>query len=133
MKGHVRKFVGLAILFVAITSTAQVGLKANVTVPFAFNAAGHQCPAGEYQVAINKSNDVITLTRMGYTQAVVLGKGAGSSTDGGSFLRFQQVGEEMFLQDAAISRESENIQLPKAATSNREVAQSKADSGAGAR
>ena len=124
MKGRIKQFVGLAILFTAISSTAQVALKGNVTVPFAFKANGQLCPAGEYGIAINKNNDVVTLTRQGYTQAVVLGTGGGASTDQQSYLRFQQVGQEMFLREVAVSGETETLPLPKNRRPKSEVARS---------
>jgi len=125
MSKYIRSLVGFAVLLTAISAVAQSAHQAIAVVPFPFVAGGHVCPAGEYRVAIDKANDVVTFTQQGRREALVLGIGGGSSSmDSGTYLRFRRVGEQWFLQDIAVSGVIENLALPKVHTEENEVAQS---------
>jgi len=59
MKNVIRSFGALAIVLAAISASAQPSTQ--VTVPFAFAAAGTTFPAGDYRVWLAESNDVVNL------------------------------------------------------------------------
>lgn|SRR5262249_28063514 len=124
MSKYIRSLVGVAVLLTAISAVAQSAHEAIAAVPFPFVAGGQLCPAGEYRVAIDKTNDLVTFTQQGRREALALGIGGGSSVDSRTYLRFRRVGERWFLQNIAVGGVIEDLALPKAHAQEGEMAQS---------
>jgi hypothetical protein len=59
MKTILRNFGAVAVVLAAIAANARE--RANITVPFAFNAAGMTMPAGQYRISFNETSNLITL------------------------------------------------------------------------
>ena len=108
MKTTLKHFGVLAVLLSAMAAHAQYQDKANVTVPFAFTAAGKTFPAGEYRVKFDESVRVVTLTGESGTVSL-LSSYADAQTDPRTFLQFKQVGGQWFLREVAIEGMSQHM------------------------
>jgi hypothetical protein len=91
-----------AVMMAALAATpAQAQAQtATVTVPFSFNAAGKTFPAGEYKIARNDADDLVTLYVMGSSQSFssLIGPGSPDPWEHKIALRFDEVGQAHLLQ-----------------------------------
>ena len=109
MKTIVRHLGVLAVVLAAMTANAQNPTRARVTVPFAFSAAGTTLPAGEYRISFDETDRVVTLSGEGTNAIVLLSTSADELKDPRTFLRFEHVGSQFFLQQVAISGIAQQI------------------------
>lgn len=100
MKTILRNFGAVAVVLAAIAASARE--RANITVPFAFNAAGMTMPAGQYRVSFNESSNLITLSGDNRHEVFVLSTSTGEVKDARTFLQFANVGNQYILQQVAI-------------------------------
>lgn len=106
MKTILRNFGVLAVVMAAIAVSAQE--RARITVPFAFNAAGLSMPSGEYRVAFDAGNKMVTLSGAG--KVIVLAATYDFElNDPRTYLRFEHVGDQFLLQQVAIAGEAQQI------------------------
>ncbi|HEX8711004.1 MAG TPA: hypothetical protein VF730_03955 [Terracidiphilus sp.] len=95
----------------------------SVNVPFSFMASGRQCPAGAYNVQLEKMNQVLRLTSpSGHVNLVWLaGPGNPNPNDQRIVLRFDQAGSTYTLRSvqygaAVTSRLDKNIRAQQPPT-----------------
>src|ERR1041385_4819287 len=100
MKSISRIFGAVAVLLAAMSANAQ--RSAQFTVPFAFGAAGHTLPAGDYRVSRNAGNGVLTLSGYGLPSVNVFSTVGDQIDNHESFLRFYNYGDKWLLHDVAM-------------------------------
>lgn len=113
MTRKIRTFAGLAVLLTAIAASGQISQQARVTVPFSFVAGGTSSPAGDYRVAINKDQNLVTLSSNNSKPIMFLTIRAWPSPDGRSYLRFHHYGERWFLERIAINGVAQEVPIAK--------------------
>ena len=99
MKNVIKSFGALALVLAAISASAQPSTQ--VSVPFAFAAAGQIFPAGDYRVSLDESNDVVTLRGQDLKTIFLLTAPGDSVPDDRRVLRFQHDGDDWSLQGIA--------------------------------
>src|SRR6266571_6556085 len=100
MRNVIRSFGALAVVLASISAHAQHSTR--VSIPFAFAAAGHILPAGDYRVSQSESSDLVTLSGQELKTTMLLTAPGGERfQDGRSVLRFQRYGDEWSLQEIA--------------------------------
>lgn len=114
MKTQLRTIAGMAILFAAISSSAQVQHRTEVTVPFAFQAGGQLYPAGVYRISFERDNDLVTISSEKKTLASMIGTGGDSGRADRSYVRFARAGQTWFLHDVVVAGEVEQLPVSKA-------------------
>jgi hypothetical protein len=112
MKMHIRKLVGVAILLTAAAASGQIAHQVQVTVPFSFMAGGKNSPSGEYQVEIDRTRDLLTLSS-GNFKAFMLTTTTVQSGETRSYLRFRRFGDEWFLQAVTFDGVAQNVPVGK--------------------
>ena len=99
MKNIIRSFGALAIALAAISARAQPSTQ--VTVPFAFAAAGQMFPAGDYRLSFDTSNAVVSLRGEDLRTIFLMTAPGASVPDDRRVLRFQHDGDDWSLQGIA--------------------------------
>jgi hypothetical protein len=107
MTTHLRLLAGLAITLAGISANAQQTNRIEVTVPFAFSAAGNSMPAGQYLLTVNASN-LVTLSGRAHFAAffTVPGGQFGQAKD---LLRFRQSATGWLLEQVAVSGATQQV------------------------
>lgn len=84
----------------ALATHPAMAADATVNVPFSFTASGRQCPAGAYNIQLEKMNQVVRLTNSrGQVNLVWLaGPGNPSPNDKRVILRFDRAGSSYALR-----------------------------------
>ena len=110
-----KKFINLAglLLLCASAASAQLLEQAQITVPFAFVAAGKTLPAGNYKVQVNPDHNVLVISSHDRLSAMVLVPGSGRSSQPGTRVRFRRQNEQWFLNGVTISGVVHEVQLRK--------------------
>lgn len=106
-----KSFAAIAVLLTAMLASAQHLDHAKVTVPFSFNAGRQNLPAGDYEISINDSNDVVLLSAQGIVRGMLLATRGQALADSRSYLRFRQQAGQWFLQDVAVSGVTEQFSV----------------------
>jgi hypothetical protein len=111
MKNVIRSLGALAVVLAAISASAQPSTQ--VSVPFAFAAAGQIFPAGDYRLSLNESNEVVSLTGQDL-KTIFLLTAPGDTVQGDRrVLRFQHDGDEWSLQGIAFDGTIRRVPLAK--------------------
>jgi hypothetical protein len=111
MKSIIRSFGALAVVLAAISASAQPSTQ--VSVPFAFAAAGRMFPAGDYRVSLDESNQIVSLRGQDLKTIFMLTAPGDSIQDERSVLRFQRDGDEWSLQGIAFDGTIRRVPLTK--------------------
>ena len=112
MKNIIRSFGALAVVLAAISASAQPSTQ--VSVPFAFAAAGQMFPAGDYRVSLDESNQIVSLRGQDLKTIFLLTAPGDRFQDERSVLRFQHDGNEWSLQGVVIDGLIHPVPLGKA-------------------
>lgn len=107
----------------ALASHSALAASKTVNVPFRFTASGRQCPAGAYNVQLEKMNQVLRLSGPGGRVNLVwlAGPGNPNPTDHRVVLRFDQGGSGYTLRSvqygaAITSRLDKNLRAQQPPT-----------------
>jgi len=111
MKNVIRSFGALALALAAISASAQPSTQ--VSVPFAFAAAGKIFPAGDYRVSLDESNDVVSLRGEDLKTIFLMTAPGESVPDDRRVLRFQHNGDDWSLQGIAFDGTIRRVPLAK--------------------
>ena len=100
-----KKFINVAGLLLLSTSAASAQLleQAQITVPFAFVAAGKVLPAGDYKVQVNPDHNVFVISSHDRLSAMALVPGSERSAQPGTRVRFRHQDEKWILNGVTIS------------------------------
>ncbi|HEV2323213.1 MAG TPA: hypothetical protein VGS10_04580 [Terracidiphilus sp.] len=102
MQTTLRTFLTAAVVTAAaaLASHPAMAAGATVNVPFSFTASGKQCPAGRYNIRLEKMNQVVRLTdARGQVNLVWLaGPGNPNPSDKRVVLRFDRAGSSYALR-----------------------------------
>jgi len=112
MKNIIRSLGALAVVLAAISASAQHSIQ--VTVPFAFAAAGRVLPAGDYRVSLSQSGEIASLRGQDLKTLFLLTAPGDRFQDERSVLRFQRDGNEWSLQGVVIDGLIHPVPLGKA-------------------
>lgn len=98
MTKMIRTLVGVSLLLTAAAASAQVTNELRVNVPFQFVAGTRVMPPGEYRLRLNEENDIVRLDAPDSKGSYLLMPRVESASDGRSYIRFRQYGEQWFLE-----------------------------------
>ena len=114
MTKQIRNFVGLLLLFTAVSSFAQVKHTIQAKVPFSFMAAGKNWSAGDYIMQLDMNTGALTLRSSNITLVTVMSTNVGSPEEAArSYLRFQRCGEYRILREISLDGRVRILDLRK--------------------
>jgi len=114
MTKQIRNFVGLLLLFTAVSSFAQIKHTIQAKVPFSFMAAGKSWPAGDYIMQLDMNTGALTLRSSNITLVTVMSTNVGSPEEAArSYLRFQRCGEYRILREISLDGRVRILDLRK--------------------
>jgi len=114
MTKQIRNFVGLLLLFTAVSSFAQVKHTIQAKVPFSFMAAGKNWSAGDYIMQLDMNTGALTLSSSNITLVTVMTTNVGSPEEAArSYLRFQRCGEYRILREVSLDGRVRVLDLKK--------------------
>jgi hypothetical protein len=111
MKNVIRTFGVFALALAAVSASAQPSTQ--VSVPFAFAAAGQVFPAGDYRLSLNESNNVVTLTGQDLKTIFLLTVPGDHVQGDRRVLRFLHDGDDWSLQGIAFDGTVRRFHLAK--------------------
>ena len=111
MKNIIRSLGALAVVLVAISASAQPSTQ--VSVPFAFAAAGRMFPAGDYRVSLDESNQIVSLRGQDLKTIFLMTAPGDSVQEDRRVLRFLHDGDEWSLQGIAFDGIIRRVPLAK--------------------
>ncbi|HZR65197.1 MAG TPA: hypothetical protein VFA85_08625 [Terriglobales bacterium] len=114
MRKYIQIFAGIAVLLSALSGAAEVSYEVRVTVPFAFDAGGKLCPAGDYRLTVDRGLGQVAFSTDRTRLAVLITTKGESPRDYRNFVRFVRYGQKWFVQDIVSNGESQHIAPGKA-------------------
>jgi len=103
------RFLVALVLLAAASVSAQSADRMRVTVPFAFVAAGNNCPAGEYTVNINRMTGLVTLFSPQHSAALITPTDLRPADWDRAYLRFYQYGERLVLREVVLGGTAQKV------------------------
>jgi hypothetical protein len=120
--------VAFVIATPVVNAQSQKILTANV--PFAFNAAGKQLSAGEYDVRGVGDRATLIETRDGHDKVLTICPYAGPSKAGETKLVFHKIGSSYFLAQILTSARDQGLNVPES-KAEKEMLSANAQNGGG--
>jgi hypothetical protein len=104
MVKQIRIFIGLILLFAAVSGFAQAPHSTRFKIPFTFMTAGKEWPAGDYVVQFDTFTGFFTLARSGNNDSARMTTFAGDQPGeiGENHLRFQNDGQHWILREVVM-------------------------------
>ena len=137
MKRHLITFLAIIILAGAFTISAQAqtsgGQKVVANIPFAFNVANTNLPAGKYTITVlNRSSDRKILqirSANGRSSAVIQTTDVIGNVSDDAKLVFQRYGDQYFFAQAQMAGDSTSLAAVKSKSAERAQKQAAAIAG----
>lgn len=114
MRKYFQIFAGVAVLLSALSVAAEVSYEVRVTVPFAFDAGGKLCPAGDYRITVDKGLGQVIFSTDRTRLAVLITTQGDSRRDYRNFVRFARYGQRWFVRDIVANGDSRHVMPGKA-------------------
>ena len=109
MRNVIRSLGILGLALAGITACARASESVQVTVPFAFQAAGKVLPVGDYRFSLDQKSDLVTITGSKVFGAILLTVPGDQLHNERSFLRFQRYGDEWLLHEISFAGTAQQV------------------------
>jgi len=109
MRNIIRSLGILGLALAGITACARASESVQVTVPFAFQAAGKVLPAGDYRFSLDHSTDLVTISGRDVLTTFLLTASGDQLHNERSFLRFQRYGDEWLLHEISFAGTAQQV------------------------